>query len=508
MPNMQTPMTKPEANEGSQVAATPRARVWYKHLSIQILLAMVLGAIVGYVWPERADSLKPLGDLFIKLVRMLVAPIIFCTVVHGIASVGEAKKVGRVAIKSLIYFEVVTTIALILALLLVNFWAPGAGMHVDLKSIADIGVKAPAMPVSFGQFLLNLVPASAVGAFSEGEVIPVLFFSLMFAFGLLALGPKGKPLVDIIHSITRVLFKMIGFVMYVAPIKRILGAIAFTVGKFGLPSLLALGKLVSEFYVCCLLFVAIVLTPIAYAAGINILRLIRYFAAELMIVVGTSSGETVFPNVFAKLRRLGVEESIVALVLPTGYSFNHDGTCLYWATVSVFLAQAVGIHLSIGQQLALLATMLFTSKGGAGVAGSAIVILATTLSATGVIPVASVGLILGVHSLLSSAFVPVNVLGNSLATIVIARTEKAVDLQTLRSELQSGPEESVQVFCTLRICIIACVEVASLPLLVRSLRASAIVPCFRSSRKKANRASFHLFANPLHRPQRGKPSHA
>jgi aerobic C4-dicarboxylate transport protein len=404
---------------------------------------MVLGAIVGHAWPERADSFKPLGDLFIKLVRMLVAPIIFCTVVHGIASVGEAKKVGRIAVKALIYFEVVTTIALLLALLLVNVWAPGAGMHVDLKALADVAVKAPAKPLTFGQFLLSLVPASAVGAFSEGEVIPVLFFSLLFAFGLLALGSKGKPLVDGIHAITQVLFKMIGFVMYVAPIGAF-GAIAFTVGKFGLSSLLALGKLVSEFYVCCLLFVAIVLTPIAYAAGVNILRLIRYFAAELLIVVGTSSGESVFPSVMAKLERLGVEESVVALVLPTGYSFNHDGTCLYWATVSVFLAQAVGIHLSIGQQLGLLAIMLFTSKGGAGVAGSAIVILATTLSATDVIPVASVGLILGVHSLLSSAFVPVNVLGNSLATIVIGRMEQAVDLQTLQSELQSGPEQTAQ----------------------------------------------------------------
>ena len=262
---------------------------------------MVLGVIVGHVWPERADSLKPLGDLFIKLVRMLVAPIIFCTVVHGIASVGEAKKVGRVAIKSLIYFEVVTTIALVLALLLVNVWAPGAGMHVDLKALADVAVKAPAKPLTFGQFLLSLVPASAVGAFAEGEVIPVLFFSLLFAFGLLALGSKGKPLVEAIHSIAQVLFKMIAFVMYVAPIGAF-GAIAFTVGKFGLSSLLALGKLVSEFYVCCLLFVAIVLTPIAYAAGVNILRLIRYFAAELMIVVGTSSGESVFPSVIAKLR--------------------------------------------------------------------------------------------------------------------------------------------------------------------------------------------------------------
>lgn len=441
---MQTPTAKVDGVEPGQVSATPRARSWYKHLSVQILFAMVLGVIAGRVWPERADSFKPLGDLFIKLVRMLVAPIIFCTVVHGIASVGEAKKVGRVAIKSLIYFEVVTTIALILALLLVNIWAPGAGMHVDLKALADSAVKAPARPLTFGQFLLSLVPASAVGAFAEGEVIPVLFFSLMFAFGLLALGSKGKPLVEIIQSITQVLFKMIAFVMYVAPIGAF-GAIAFTVGKFGLSSLLALGKLVSEFYVCCLLFVAMVLTPIAFAAGVNILRLIRYFGAELLIVVGTSSGESVFPSVIAKLRRLGVEESVVGLVLPTGYSFNHDGTCLYWATVSVFLAQAVGIHLTIGQQLALLATMLFTSKGGAGVAGSAIVILATTLSATGVVPVASVGLILGVHSLLSSAFVPVNVLGNSLATIVIGRTERAVDLQTMRSELQSGPEETAPV---------------------------------------------------------------
>jgi aerobic C4-dicarboxylate transport protein len=304
-------------------------------------------------------------------------------------------------------------------------------------------VKAPAKPVSFGQFLLSLVPASAVGAFAEGDVIPVLVFSLMFAFALLALGSKGKPLVDGIHSVTQVLFKMIAFVMYIAPLGAF-GAIAFTVGKFGLSSLLSLGKLVTEFYVCCLLFVALVLTPIAFAAGVNILRLIRYIAAELLIVVGTSSGESVFPSVFAKLRRLGVEESVVGLVLPTGYSFNHDGTCLYWSTVSVFLAQALGIHLTIGQQVALLMTMLFTSKGGAGVAGSAIVILATTLSATDAIPVASVGLILGVHTLLSSAFVPVNVLGNSIATIVIGRTEHAVDIPTLQSELQNGSQDTVQ----------------------------------------------------------------
>ncbi len=435
---MPTPTVKIETPEISQSASLPHRPAWYKHLSLQILLAMLLGVLVGYLRPQSAESLKPLGDLFIKLVRMLVAPIIFCTVVHGIASVGEAKKVGRVAIKSLIYFEVVTTFALILGLFLVNVWAPGAGMHVNPATLAASGVKAPEKTIGFGQFLLSLVPESAVGAFAEGEVIPVLFFSLMFAFGLLALGPKGKPLVDAIHSVAQVLFKMIAFVMYLAPIGAF-GAIAFTVGKFGPATLLSLGKLVAEFYVCCLLFVAIVLTPIAWAAGVNILRLIRYFAAELMIVVGTNSGESVFPSVIAKLRRLGVEESIVGLVLPAGYSFNHDGTCLYWSTVSVFLAQALGIHLTIGQQLALLATMLFTSKGGAGVAGSAIVVLATTLSATGTIPVAAVGLILGVHTLLSSAFVPVNVLGNSLATIVMARTENAVDLPALQAELRSDP---------------------------------------------------------------------
>lgn len=434
---------KPDVSGSSHRPQAPRSRVWYQDRSLQILIAMLLGALVGYLRPQSADALKPLGDLFIKLVRMLVAPIIFCTVVHGIASVGEAKRVGRVALKALVYFEVVTTIGLVLAMILVNVWAPGAGMHVDPLTLADSGVKAPAKTIGFAQFLLTLVPGSAVGAFADGEVIPVLFFSLMFAFGLLALGPKGKPLVDGIHTVAQVLFKMIGFVMWIAPIGAF-GAIAFTVGKFGLATLLSLGKLVGEFYFCCALFVAIVLAPIAWAAGINILRLIRYFAAELMIVAGTSSGESVFPSVLAKLRRLGVEESVVGLVLPAGYSFNHDGTCLYWATVSVFLAQALGIHLTIGQQLALLATMLFTSKGGAGVAGSAIVILTTTISASGVIPAASVGLILGVHVLLSSAFVPVNVLGNSLATIVIGRMERAVDVPVLQAGLRNGPEEAAQ----------------------------------------------------------------
>jgi aerobic C4-dicarboxylate transport protein len=412
-------------------------RPLYKDLSVQVLVAMVLGSLVGYLWPQSADSLRPLGDLFIRLVRMIVAPIIFCTVVHGIASVGEAKRVGRVAIKTLIYFEIVTTIALVLGLFVVNAWSPGAGMNINPATLEDravVDVEQQTRPLSYGEFLVSLVPTSAVGAFAEGDVVPVLFFSVMFGFALLALGSSGRPIVDGVHAVSQVLFKMIAFAMYVAPLGAF-GAMAFTVGRFGPSSLLALGNLVLMFYVLCALFVLVVLWPIAWGFGINLPRLIRYIGAELMIVVGTSSSESVFPRLHAKLRQLGVDPSIVSLVLPAGYGFNHDGTCLYFASVSVFLAQAVGINLSIGQQLGLLAILLATSKGGAGVAGSAIVVLASTLSATGTIPVASVGLILGVHRLLSSAFVPVNVLGNAMATLAIARMERAIDMETFRYQV-------------------------------------------------------------------------
>ena len=417
--------------------AVKRRRPIYRDLSVQILIAMALGILVGSLWPSSADALRPLGDLFIKLVRMLVAPIIFCTVVHGIASVREAKRVGRVAIKALIYFEIVTTLALVIALVLVNVWAPGANMHVDPASLSDksvASVEASAQHANFGEFLLDIVPSSAIGAFADGEVLQVLFVSILFAFALSAIGAKAAPVVDAIGTASQILFKMIGYVMVVAPIGAF-GAIAFTVGKFGPSTLFALGELIVEFYICCAVFMVLVLWPIAHWTGLSFIRLIRYFAAELLIVVGTNSGETVFPRLNAKLRALGCDESVVALVLPTGYAFNHDGTCLYFASVSIFLAQAVGIDLNLSQQLGLLAIMLITSKGGAGVAGSAIVMLASTLAATGTIPVAAVGLVLGVHRLLSSAFVPVNVLGNALATIVVARSEGAVNLPALNEEL-------------------------------------------------------------------------
>jgi aerobic C4-dicarboxylate transport protein len=423
-----------------EAAAVPvrRRRPIYRDLSVQILLAMALGGWVGYMWPASADSLKPLGDLFIKLIGMLVAPIVFCTVVHGIASVREAKKVGRVAVKSLIYFEIVTTLALVVALVLVNFMQPGAAMHVDPSTLSEKTVASfaeSAKHFTFGEFLLDIVPKSLVGAFADGEVLQVLFVSIMFAFALSALGTKAAPVVDAIGTASQVFFKMIGYVMYLAPIGAF-GAIAFTVGKFGPSTLFSLGKLVGEFYLCCALFVVLALWPIAAWAGLNLWRLIRYFGAEVLLVLGTSSGESVFPQLNAKLRKLGCDEGVVALVLPAGYAFNHTGTCLYFATVSVFLAQAVGIDLSLPQQLGLLAIMLITSKGGAGVAGSAIVMLASTLAATGTIPVAAVGLVLGVHRLLSSAFVAVNVIGNALATIIIARWEGAINLATLDFELK------------------------------------------------------------------------
>ena len=434
------------ANAHQQSAPRKASKPIYKDLSLQILAAMLLGVAAGWAWPEGADAMKPLGDVFIRLVRMVVAPIIFCTVVHGIASAGEVKSVGRIAIKAIVYFLALTTLALILALVLVNFWQPGASVHADPASFSDSAsgvaeVEASARNAGFAQFLLDIVPASAIGAFADGDVLPVLFFSVIFAFALLAVGPKGKPIVDGIELVSQVFFKIIGYVMVVAPLGAF-GAIGFTVGKYGPSSLIALGMLVAEFYVCCVLFVFLVLLPVGAWFGVSLIKLIRYIGAELMIVVGTSSGESVFPRINAKLRTLGCHERVVALVLPAGYAFNHDGTCLYYASVSVFLAQALGIDLSLTQQVGLLLIMLVTSTGGAGVAGSAIVMLATTLAATGTIPVASIGLILGVHRLLSSAFVPVNVLGNALATIVIARLENALDTSALKKELDAGAPSS------------------------------------------------------------------
>jgi aerobic C4-dicarboxylate transport protein len=421
----------------TQSTAAARRAPFYKDMSVQVFAGMVLGAAIGHFWPQTSGFMSALGDLFIRLIAMFVGLIIFCAVVHGIATVREAKRVGRVAIRALIYFEVVTTFALIIGLATINVLAPGKGAHFDLSGVPTHALDAyqrTAESISAGGFLLSIVPHTALSAFTDGNVLQVVFLSVLFAFGLLAVGDRGRPMIDMIEITKLTVFKIIGYIMWLAPIGA-MGAIAATVGKFGIGSLATLGALVGEFYLTCLLFIVLVLLPIAWWNGINLLSLVRYIRAELLLVFGTSSSESVFPQLVQKLTALGCDESIVGLVLPTGYAFNHDGTCLYFAAVSIFLAQATGIDLSLTQQVGLLGILLVTSKGGAGVAGSAIVVLVSTLAATGTIPVAAVGLILGVHRLLSSAFVSVNILGNALATIVIAQWEGAVDRKLLATGL-------------------------------------------------------------------------
>ena len=415
----------------------------YMDMSVQVFAGMVLGAVIGWLWPGTAEWMRTLGELFIRLIGMLVGLIIFCAIVHGIATVREAKKVGRVAIKALIYFEVVTTFALVIGLSMINLLGPGRDMNVDPHLLSGAGLDQyvhTAQEISGSGFLLHLVPHTIVSAFTEGNVLQVVFISVLFAFGLLAIGERGKPVLDLLGATQQIVFKIVGYIMWLAPLGA-MGAIGFTVARFGVNSLISLGALVAEFYLTCALFIVLILWPIAWWNGISLFKLASYFRTELLIVFGTSSSESVFPQLVKKLEALGCEESIVGLVLPTGYAFNHDGTCLYFAAAPIFLAQAVGIDMTLAQQLGLLGVLLVTSKGGAGVAGSAIVVLVSTLAATDAVPVAAVGIILGVHRLMSSAFVSVNVLGNALATIVIAGWEGAVDRAALKSGLDAGPYE-------------------------------------------------------------------
>jgi aerobic C4-dicarboxylate transport protein len=413
----------------------------YRDPSMQVFAGMVLGAAIGWLWPGTSEWMRTLGELFIRLISMLVGLIIFCTVVHGIATAREARKVGRIAIKALIYFEVVTTFALVIGLTAINILGPGRGMNIDPHTLSAANLDQyvnTARQLTAEGFLLNIVPHTLVSAFTEGNVLQVVFISVLFAFGLLAVGEPGKPVIDLIEVTQATVFKIIGFIMWLAPLGA-MGAIGFTVGRFGLGSLLSLGALVAEFYLTCALFIVAVLWPIAHYNGISLMKLARYIRTELLIVLGTSSSESVFPQLVGKLKALGCEESVVGLVLPTGYAFNHDGTCLYFAAAPIFLAQAVGIELTLVQQLGLLGVLLVTSKGGAGVAGSAIAVLVSTLAATGTVPVAAVGILLGVHRLMSSAFVAVNTLGNALATIVIAGWEGGIDHAALKQGLEAGP---------------------------------------------------------------------
>ena len=392
----------------------PRARALWKELWVQVLIAMAIGILLGVLNPELATRMQPLGDAFIKAIRMLIAPIIFCTVVHGIAHMADMARVGRVALKSIVYFEIMTTIALVIGLIAVNLMKPGAGMNIDPASINTSAIEAyvkQTAAVGFVPFLMSIIPGTFVGAFSEGNILQVLFISVLCGFALVQLGERGKPLVDIIDVAAKMIFAVVGIVMWAAPIGAF-GAIAFTVGKFGVGSLASLGKLLAVFYFTCVIFVIVALGAVARLCGFSLLKLIRYIWGELLICIATTSSETVLPRMISKLENLGCERSVVGLVIPTGYSFNLDGTCLYLAATSVFLAQATNTPLDLEQQIALLMILLVTSKGAAGVAGAAFVVLAATLAATGTIPVASVALVLGIHRLMSQALTPTNLVGD------------------------------------------------------------------------------------------------
>ena len=414
-----------------------RRNPWWTQLWIWVLIAMGVGIALGMVAPDLAARMGPLGDAFIKLIRMLIAPIIFCTVVTGIARMADMARVGRVAIKALIYFEVMTTIALIIGLLAVNILRPGAGMNVDVSklnpSVVEPYVKLT-HEVGAIPFLMNIIPNTFVGAFTEGNILQVLLIAVLSGFALVGLGEQGQPLVDIIDIASKMVFYVVGIVMWAAPLGAF-GAIAFTVGKFGIGSLASLGMLLGDFYLTCAVFIIVAFAPLARYCGFSLLKLIRYIKEELLICIATTSSETVLPRLIAK--------SVVGLVVPTGYSFNLDGTCLYLATASVFLAQATNTPLDIWHQIGLLLILLLTSKGAAGVAGAAFVVLAATLGAESSIPVASVSLVLGIHRLMSQALTPTNFLGNAVATIVMAKWEGALDEPRLHRALDGGAVDEI-----------------------------------------------------------------
>jgi aerobic C4-dicarboxylate transport protein len=349
----------------------------------------------------------------------------------------DMQRVGRVALKALAYFLAITLLALVIALVAVHWWQPGAGMNLrlsasDTASVATYTTQAAEQSVS--QFVLNIIPATFVGAFAQPNVLQVLLVSLLFAFALILAGERGRPVLDLIGALSGIFYRIVGFIMWVAPIGAF-GAIAYTVGKFGAHSLLALGALIAEFYVVSLLFVFGVLGAVAWRAGISLWRLLGFIREELLIVAATTSTETVLPRIMQRLRELGCEESVVGLVIPTGYSFNLDGTCLYLATVVVFLAQATHTPLDLTHQLVLVAVLLLASKGAAGVAGAAFVVLAATLESLGTVPVASIALVLGIHRIMAEALTFVNLVGNCVATIVVAKWEDAVDLETLHAHV-------------------------------------------------------------------------
>jgi aerobic C4-dicarboxylate transport protein len=415
----------------------------YKSLYFQVIVAIIAGILLGHFFPDLGTNMKPLGDGFIKLIKMIIAPIIFCTIVVGIAGMEDMKKVGKTGGYALLYFEVVSTIALIVGLLIVNVVQPGAGMNIDPASLDTKALAAYTKPGQMQgtvDFLLNVIPSSVVDAFAKGEILQVLLFSVLFGFGLHAFGGRGTLVFDFIEKFSHVLFAIVGFIMKVAPIGAF-GAMAFTIGKYGLKSLVSLAWLMGTFYLTCLVFIFLILGLIARVHGFNIWKFIKYIKEELLIVLGTSSSESVLPRMMAKLENLGVKKSTVGLVIPTGYSFNLDGTSIYLTMAAVFIAQATNTPMTWMQQITLLGVLLLTSKGAAGVTGSGFIVLAATLSAVGGVPVAGLALILGIDRFMSEARALTNLIGNGVATVVVGKWCGELDVERMQRHLNQETEE-------------------------------------------------------------------
>jgi aerobic C4-dicarboxylate transport protein len=412
---------------------------FYRTLYGRVLIATAVGVLVGHFWPAAGATMKPLGDAFIKLVRMVVAPIIFCTVVVGMAGAGDLKTIGKAGIVALVYFEVVTTLALVIGLIVVNVVEPGAAMNVDAARIDAAAVaqyEVAGKAQSASGFLLDLIPSSAVDAFARGDILQVLVVSVLFGSALRSVGAFGRPVVDLLERLSAVLFAIVGIIMKAAPIGAF-GAMAFTIATFGVGTLAQLGRLIVCFYATCLAFIFVVIGAIARAHGFSVWRLITYIRDEIFIVYGTSSSESVLPRLMEKLEDLGVARPVVGLVIPAGYSFNLDGTAIYLSIATVFIAQATNTPLPLKQQLVLLAILLITSKGAAGVAGAALVVLTATLSATALIPVAGVALILGIHRFMGEAIAVTNLIGNGVAAIVVGRWCGQLDTARLAERLSA-----------------------------------------------------------------------
>ncbi|HWY23046.1 MAG TPA: dicarboxylate/amino acid:cation symporter [Candidatus Acidoferrum sp.] len=431
---MPAPITTSESEARS---ATPHRKPFYASLWVQVLIAMVVAGALGYFSPARAIAMKPLGDAFIRMITMIITVLIFCTVVTGIAGMQDLKKVGRVGGKALLYFEIVSTIALVIGLIVGNVVRPGSGFNVnpaslDARAVADYAGQAKAQGVV--EFLMHIIPTTVTDAFAKGDILQVVFVSILFGFGLSAAGPRAKPITALLESLTQVVFRVVNILMLFAPIGAF-GAMAFTIGKYGFASLGPLVKLIATFWVTSILFVLIVLGAICWFAGFSIVKFLLHIKEEILLVLATSSSETAIPTLMEKLEKLGCSRSLVGLVVPTGYTFNTDGSSLYMTLAALFVAQATNTHLTLLEQITIFSVATLTSKGASGVQGASFIALVATLSVIPTIPVAGMALILGIDRFMSMFRALVNMIGNGVATLVVARWENELGRETLRGRL-------------------------------------------------------------------------